>query len=29
VIDEFSKAVGEPLTVQRWVRFRVGEGGGA
>ena len=26
VIDEFSKAVGEPLTVKRWIRFRVGEG---
>lgn len=28
VIDEFSKTVGEPLTVQRFVRFRVGEGSG-
>lgn len=28
VIDEFSKTVGEPLTVQRFVRFRVGEDSG-
>ncbi|MCL6475915.1 MAG: translation elongation factor Ts [Firmicutes bacterium] len=29
VIDEFSKAVGESLTVKRWVRFRVGESSGS
>ncbi|MCS6830100.1 MAG: translation elongation factor Ts [Armatimonadota bacterium] len=29
VIEEFSQAVGEPLIVQRFTRFRVGEGGGA
>ncbi len=29
VIEEFSKTVGEPLTVKRWVRFRVGESSGS
>ncbi len=29
VIEEFSKAVGEPLSVKRFVRFRVGEGSGS
>lgn len=29
VIEEFSKAVGEPLAVRRFVRFRVGEFGGS
>lgn len=29
VVEEFSKTVGEPLTVKRWVRFRVGEGSGS
>lgn len=29
VVEEFSKAVGEPLAVKRFVRFRVGEGSGS